>query len=308
MAYIHLYARGIAAFQGCVGLGFADSIALFEWAELNSRVTRYSGVEPATVRQILSDITYGNSGISFPDPAIQPLIKFNENTYGISPSIWTSIAPERNFTVLLNKLNTDRESYLRLVQEKEEILRQRIVSSLDQLQLRFIYGSISSDDKLPDIDLAIISDVNKVCILIELKWFISPAEIRELLERSEELKKGVSQALKLKTLVDKNDFHIMSKLKVDNLYNFCHIVASANWIGLNDVQNPNIPIINVNHLIEKLRHSNDLNDAITWLMKRQYLPKNGTHYQIIDVVHQVSSWSVKWYGIETLTTEPFFPL
>lgn len=307
IAFIQSYARSYAARHGCGGMGFSDSILLINWDELNSRVSRYSGVKKEIVFQILNDLTYGNSGITSPDPAIQPLIKLDSQKYAIAPSIWQSLAPERNFAVLLNKLDHERKSYSLLVEGKEEILRQRIKSSLSSIDLRFVHGFLS-DKSLPDIDLAIISDNEKACILIELKWFISPAEIREKSQRSEELTKGVSQALKLHDLLLNNSQHIMNKLKTDSSYQYINIVGSANWIGLNDVQNPNIPIINVNHLTEKIKHSNDLHEVIKWLTERRYLPRNGTHYQIIDLMHQISSWSVKWYGIQALITEPFFPL
>ena len=64
---------------------------------------------------------------------------------------------------------------------------------------------------LPDVDLAIISDSEKMCLLLELKWFIDPAEAREIIEKSEEIEKGISQVLQLKQAFGNNHEPLIEK-------------------------------------------------------------------------------------------------
>ena len=89
-------------------MGYLDCIYVPTCNELLRRVVRYSGVLDEKVLSILDDLTYGNRGIEHPDPALQPLIKLNSNQYAIMPSLWMSLSPERNLTVLLNKLDSEK--------------------------------------------------------------------------------------------------------------------------------------------------------------------------------------------------------
>ena len=208
MAYIHWIARRIAMDQGCNALGHDDSIYVLIRGELLRRVARYSGVSDAKVLSIFDDLSYGNRGISHPDPALQPLIKLNSEVYAIMPLLWLTCSPERNLTVLLNKLPSEKEIYSKLVDEKEELMRGRFTTCLSAKDFRFVCGSVSD---LPDIDLAIIKDSEKACLLLELKWFIDPAEAREIIEKSEEIEKGISQELKLKRAFANNHEPLLKK-------------------------------------------------------------------------------------------------
>ena len=100
IADIRWIARKVAINQGCVNLGYADSIYVPTCNELLRRVVRYSGVPDEKTQSIFNDLTYGNQGIKHPDPALQPLIKLNSNQYAIMPNLWLSSAAERNLTVL----------------------------------------------------------------------------------------------------------------------------------------------------------------------------------------------------------------
>ena len=198
MAAIHAIARRKAAEQGCSG--YADSILMPTCDELPRRVTRYSGVSDSTVRHILDDLTYGNREISNPDPALQPLVKLNPKLYAVMPHLWIGSSPERNLTVLLNRFSSDEKKiYSQLVSQNESLMRERFTPWLFSKGFRSICGSVPPD--FPDIDLAIISDSEKTCLLLELKWFIYPAEASEVIARSKALAKGISQVVKLKKAI-----------------------------------------------------------------------------------------------------------
>ena len=186
IAYIHWTARGMAIDQGCEALGYADSIYVPTYSELLNRVVRYSRVPKAKVKSIFDDLTYGNGGIKHPDPALQPLIKLNSACYAIMPHLWLFCSPERNLTVLLNRMPSEKEIYAKLVDEKENLMRVRFTDDLCRSDFRFVCGNVAN---LPDVDLAIVKDSEKACLLLELKWFIEPAEIREIMDRSEDIKK-----------------------------------------------------------------------------------------------------------------------
>ena len=305
MAYIHLTARRIAVDLGCLDMGYADSIYVCSFDDLLRQVARYSGVSNAKVRSIFDDLVYGNKGILHPDPVLQPLIKLNSEAYAIMPHLWICSSAERNLTVLLNKLPCEKEIYAKLVDEKEELMRRRFITGLSDKGFRFIWGNVLD---LPDVDLAIIRDSEKACLLLELKWFIAPAEVREIIEKSEEIKKGICQVLQMKRAFTNSRKPLLEKLQIDSSYSFKGVVVSENWIGHNQVQSTEIPVIRADHLIAKLKMTESLESAMEWLRERKYLPKEGEHFKVHRMTATISNWSMKWYGIQPLIDDAFFPL
>ncbi|MYH82629.1 hypothetical protein F4141_18225 [Candidatus Poribacteria bacterium] len=305
IASIHLTARGLAIERGCAARGYADSIYVPTGNELLRRIVRYSGVPDAKVLSIFDDLTYGNSGIKHPDPALQPLIKLNSERYAIAPHLWICSAAERNLTVLLNRLPAEKVIYAKLTNEKENLMRQRLTDALADEGFRFISGRVPN---LPDIDLAIIRDSEKACLLLELKWFIEPATVGEIINKSEEIEKGISQLLQLKRAFAENHKPLLGKLEINSNYKLEGTVISDNWIGHAKVQSPEIPIIQIDHLIAKLKAAESLRSAMDWLKDRKYLPKTDQHFKVNNSTATIGRWKLKWCEIEPLIESAFFPL
>jgi hypothetical protein len=255
-------------------------------------------------QSILNDLTYG-SQISRPDPAIQPIVRLANDQYVISPGLITSCSPERNFTVLLNQLPPQRSIYSRLVEQKEALMRDSMCESIASLHLRSFSGSIPGRKDLPDIDLAIISDIEKACIIAELKWFIAPAEAREIIQRSEEIQKGIAQMLRLSRAADVDHGMISDLLGIDSEYELVFVVISANSIGHGTVQDIRIPVINQDHLVKKLCSGTSFRGVVSWLRSRDYLPREGADYRVVPIVRRVGRWALEWYGIKPLLVDDF---
>lgn len=307
-ALAHWAAHVFAAKMGCPALGYCDALRISSYSELIHDLVHYSGLPPKIVSQIVEDLTYGNRAIRNPDPALQPLIKLTKKDYALSPSIWMSSASERNLTVLFNRLPAEKQIYTQLVNEKENTMRSQITTQLAIKPYRLFNGKIPSDKSLPDIDLAIISDVERVCLILELKWFIDPAEVGEVLAKTEELKKGVLQLNRIRQQLISGSKPMLALLNVDASYNFGFAVVSANWIGFEDAQDPNIAIINQSHLLRKIQHEKKFSPVLEWLNKDAYLPTEGVHYEIVDDIATLANWNLKWYGIKPLIAEEFMPL
>ena len=228
ISQIHWYARMMAVTQKCGSMGYIDGIYVPTCNELVSRVVRYSGLSKVKVGSIFDDLTYGNGGITHPDPALQPLIKLNSKHYAIVPSLWMCSTAERNLTALLNKLPSQKKIYRELVSEKETLMKESFTTALSDKGFRFVCGSVID---LPDVDLAIVDDSEKTCLLLELKWFIAPTVARERIEKSEEIEKGISQSLKFEQAFANNHKQLLDKLGIDSSYLFKAVVVSQNWIG-----------------------------------------------------------------------------
>jgi hypothetical protein len=128
----HNMARVKAADLGCIGLGFANCLFLPTKEELLNRVARYTGLSHRVITDVLYDLTLGSHNIppERGDPALQPLIVLNEERYAVAPFLWINNAAERNFIALMNKIPLERSIYSRLVQQKEDLMRERIKANL----------------------------------------------------------------------------------------------------------------------------------------------------------------------------------
>jgi hypothetical protein len=286
-------ARQIVA-PGVRGIAYEGSVwtprkgALFK---LLSRHTRQSG---KAIQSVLEYLTFGAVGIRNPDIAIQPLVDLGNDHFAISPFLMTQIHAERNLCVLLNQVPADRKLYAALVDDKEEHLRAETIEALQPLGFAFRYGEIGQTD----VDLAVIDPGSKICLCIELKWFIEPAEIREVRMRSEELAKGVSQAKILNELYATKDGRLLGLLGIPGDYQFLAMVGSVNFIGRAAIQDPDVPIAKLWHVVAKIQETGSLLTTIEWLKARQYLPVKHRDYEVQEIPIQSGRWKSRWYGIK----------
>jgi len=202
---------------------------------------------------------------------------------------------ERNLTILLNKIPEERSQYSRLVDEKENYMRENLKRNINSPSIRFYNGNLS-DSSLPDIDLAIISDTEKMVMVFELKWFIEPSEQREAIEKSKEIGKGISQLLKLSIAKNSKPKMFYEALSVDDTYEFIFTVVSENIIGLGSVQKSEIPVINMNHLIRKFKRVQSFGELSKWLIRREYLPVENKHFISVEILSKIGQWEVMWWG------------
>lgn len=285
-------ARQVVA-PGVRGIAYESAVWTPRKGALIKLLTRHTELSANIVQAILEYLTFGEVGIRNPDAAIQPLVDLGNGHYGISPFLMTQTHAERNLCVLLNQVPADRKLYAALVDEKEALLRAETVQSLQPLGLDFKYGEVGSTD----VDLAIIDRVAKVCLCIELKWFIEPAEIREVLMRSDELRKGVGQAKTLASLYALKDARFLALLGIGADYDFQSMVGSVNFIGRPGIQDPEVPIAKLWHVVARLNETGSLGAVVQWLREREYLPVKGRDYEVREVPIQSGRWKSRWYGI-----------
>ena len=303
ISHIHTTARHIAMSRNRVNEATIIYIECCD--DFLRRIINYSRVSESVVRNILDDLTYGNKGIEKPEPRLQPLIKLTSNTYALVPNLWICMSAENSVTTLLNKCSSNRKAYLELTTRKEELMRNRIINRLTDASVRTVCGEVSG---LPDVDLAIIRDAEKTALLLELKWFIAPVIAREIIEKSEEIEKGISQVRELECAFANNSEPLLNKLKIDSSYRLKGVVVSENWIGDARVQSAEVPVIQSDHLIERLNAVSPLQSTIEWLKARKYLPTEGEHFRVEEQAITIGDWTLNAPTVDILTREAFFPL
>jgi hypothetical protein len=299
LSFIHLLARGLAAELGCAALGFYNGLIVISKTDLIRKISIFSSVKEKTACQFVEELTYGEQGIKNPDPALQPLFKIENDTYILMPSLLLGSSAERNYIVLMNRIPEKRQNYLKLVQEKEICLKGKIQSEITLPSIHYYSGKPNWTNSLPDIDLAIISDKDKTVTCLELKWFICPSEPREVIEKSKEIQKGISQLLKLRDEFLYYPSYFQNLMKVDDSYEFFFILLSENNIGLGVFQDKRIPVLKVSHFIEQVNTLKDLREVSNWCIGHKYLPVQNQDFLKCESHSKIGEWKANWYGIRS---------
>lgn len=300
LSLIHFHARMTAAGRGCYGLGISRALMVMEKNELVRRVRRYSGISEAAVIGIIEDLTYGGRNQINPDPALQPIVALSPSKLAIPPNLLMYSSMERNLAVLQNRIPDGRDVYSMLSNQKEDISRSSIIANLSNMGFRFWHGHIPQWNLASEIDLAIISDTAKRCLILELKSLIAPADPREILDRADDIRKGVAQ---IRDRIEKSEIlrePMMSALHIDEEYQICWAVASETTIGPGFVQSDDVPIIKIDHLLARLEQNLGLVDCCLWLEHRHYLPVEGIHYREVEIEVEIAGWTLEWYAITDL--------
>jgi len=64
-------------------------------------------------------------------------------------------------------------------------------------------------------------------------------------------------------------------------------------------------VIQQAHLVRRINSTSSLREVIDWLSNRDYLPVEGTHYEIVIKTWRVGEWGLQWHGIKPLVEEEF---
>ncbi len=133
-----------------------------------------------------------------------------------------------------------------------------------------------------------------------MKWFIDPAEVREVIEKSKEIRKGIEQLQVIRSAWEGGLEALHKALGIDRSFTISFAVVSANSIGRSEVQDANTPVINEDHLVDRLRASTNLKAVVDWLIRREYLPVENRDYQLVRRPVAVGGWTMEWYSLNIL--------
>ena len=228
---IHLLARVAASEKGLPGYGYADSLIIMDRGEMHRRLIRYTGLSEETVAALLEDLTYAARGIHSPDPMLQPVIPLLPNQLAIAPNLVLNSSLERNFAVLMNRIPEERAIYSGLSAEREDLSRSRIIKAIAPMPIRHWNGNVPGWSEASEIDLALMDESGKHCLILELKSFVGPAEVREVWERSKEIADGIEQVRVRRQLATSKAEELHSVLGIDQTWNIGWAVASESSVG-----------------------------------------------------------------------------
>lgn len=300
LCWIHYFARLSAGSRGIPGFGYDNCLIVMSKSQLLRRLIRFTELPHNIVAALVEDLTYGSREIRSPDIVLQPLVPLTTNAYAIAPNIIINNSLERNFAVLMNRIPEERAIYTGLSQQRESLSRRRIVSELAELPIRDWHGDVRGWPDAPDIDLALMDDISRSCILMELKSFVAPVEIREMSDRSKEIKEGIAQVKVRKELGRTRARALHEMLDIDKEWRVDWAVVSESSVGDGYVQEEGVPVVRTAHLIRRIRGNHGLAGIGRWLTDRNYLPREGRHFQTHEDKATIDEWTLEWYRVAPL--------
>lgn len=299
VATMHSLARLDAIHHGVAKRGYSDSLVMMGRRDLIKILARYGDMPKPDVWNIVQMLTFGGRGIQYPDIALQPIVPFGKHGFGWSPLIVTASSLERNLVVLLNRFPDSRRDYSTLSGERERFLREELEAVLDELGNRYWHGDVPNWEQTGDIDLVAIDDREKMCLVMELKSFIAPADPSEMHNRSRELEKGVQQLKDRQEMASGRRGDLNRVLEIDDTYELCSVLVSKTSTGSGLVVEDEVPIVRSSDLIRKIRSSRSLRGVAEWLTKREFLPVEGQDYVIVGDRVGIGERVLEWYRIGT---------
>ena len=300
ISYIHFCARIEAAQKGCRDLGYSRALVVMKRDELIARLCRYLTLDRFVVSGILEELTFGK-GMHSPDIALQPVVPLDSHRCGWAPSLVINSSLERNLLVLLNRLPHGREAYSHHSKNQEALMRESFRRDLADTGLRFWSGNVPGWGGASDLDLAIIDDGCRCCLLLELKSFLAPADPLEVYNKARALEKGVQQVDRRRDALCEHRESLNGILSIDSTFVVYLAIASESSAGCGMVRLGETAVVRRSHLIERIKSECNLRRVCAWLSARDYLPIAGRDYEEVPYPVTVGPWTLEWYQIKTLT-------
>ena len=301
LSAIHVFARLATPNRGYNTPGYSCSVVMMTRDELITRLCRYVGLDRSTIRNVVGEITYGGQGINNPDIVLQPLVPLEPDCVGWSPSLVLHSSLERNLLVLLNRLPASRTRYSELSGQREKIMLDSLRRAFLPLGLRCWSGDVPGWEGARQVDLAIIDEQSRCCLVLEIKAFIAPADPREVLDRSVEIEKGVEQVARRRDALRRNRVSLNDVLSIDDSFAVHLAVVSESAVCCGMAHADDSPVVRSSHLIERIKSERDLCLVCDWLEQRRFLPTPGRDYEKMKYPVTIRDWTLEWYQIRPLT-------
>ena len=140
-------------------------------------------------------------------------------------------------------------------------------------------------------------------MLLELKSFIQPAEPREIVNRSEEIRTGIEQIRRRRERFRNDQSVLYETVGLPGKMDVYFAVASESSIGAYFVHDNDVAVVNVDHLIRRLSNCQSLRSVGEWLCDQGHLPVEGTHFEVVERVSTVGEFELSWYGLRLLVED-----
>jgi hypothetical protein len=232
------------------------------------------------------------------DITVTPLVRFDQDYIGISPSAVLLSNIPRNVLVLLTKMfSREYSTYTSgkealLVANAREVLKDEIIAQ--NVKLPNWKGA-----GLPDIDLIFRGADDQLIVACEIKWQLSASSTREVVYRDEYLKKGIKQLLKIREFL----LHHRDFLRKRGIVDVDMAVGGATFLLLckghlasESVFHDGILICDYDWFVRTVQERG-IEAALDGATSFSYLPKEGVDFVLQPLTIRFGKWRLSWLSM-----------
>lgn len=265
------------------GGGVANICLVAAIETLTEELCLMSSLPNSTIKEFVSSLTHG-TGTNTPDPALQPLLSLDADTFAVPCIHYLSSNQERNLLSLQARVDAgrfDAQSGLfekAMVTKLEAALRERW--PLLRCNVRLKMASVTEE-----IDFLVVDTECRTLLVCELRWMLSPGDPREVQNRKRVCREKVAQlerkiqylqlhaveALRrvIPSAIDSNDKHS---------WNVMGVVVIENFGGMRSA-NPKIPVMPLGVFKVGMLRASSLLHFGMWSRSLTWLPQEGLHFE-----------------------------
>jgi len=257
--------------------------------------------EPDRLLQILTFDPADKGG----DLCVTPLVKIQDDYFGLIPSSTLRSNVPRNLLILIASRFSAAYSGFSLAREDEAIseYKDKHPSLLIGTQIKLPKWN---GKQLPDIDLLFANLERTHLVVAELKWQLSASSTREVATRNDYLKKGSTQLLTIRDFLAAHPEYLKTRGLIDKSTDdlkLSFLLLCKGHLGSETVMTaPEILMCDNDTFLRGLAQG--LDGAVDLAKSFAYLPKEGKDFILRDVKVRFGGKTVAWKAmIPPSTTE-----
>lgn len=253
-------------------------------------LTAVTGLNGQLVDELLRALSYGER-LTFPDPALQPLVRFSGGAVVVAPLTLMGGDLQRNILSLharYDRSSFDEQSWL-----FERQMTAALAAVLDRTPFAYLLNiTLALGVHREEVDVVLIDDQHHVILLMELRWMLSPGDPREVSNRLSGSEQKVRQLERKLLRVRENKGDALKSVARDHSqgWAFAGILIIDGYAGFVPDEHALIHVIPLEVAKLSLGRFKSLPDWIAWLGTKAWIPAAGRDFVL-------EPWSCKFGSV-----------
>jgi hypothetical protein len=260
------------------GLNHSNTAALLiiKKEDLLEKISVSSGLSRTISQEIFRDLTYDPINVKWTEPQYQPLIPISDDRIVIAALLILSNNYERNYAVLVEKLNWRHDAQIKLKESHEDDMISRITEGIGSLGLEYEpCVKLREDGKeVSDIDLVIWANECEYILLLSLKWFYGPDSVQEVANHAKRYREANKQQKRIIEFANGQKSKILQKCGIEfrtaGSKTFLPLIIYEEDMPLEQERDKDLPATTINRFIRiQCQKGKNLNEVYSKI-KNEY--------------------------------------
>ena len=258
------------------GGGIENRLLIISKEGLISAIKGLTSLSVEVISRIITILTYG-FGVNNPDPALQPLIPYNDK-FILSPFSITTLNFERNALSL--HIRTNKKDFDGRSNAFEKKMTNEFINRIGE-RFKFKSPFYLQNSKGGEIDVVLVEEKSKTIVICELKWMITPADPNEILNKIKESDHKINQAIRKSVEAQKQIPYILERFDINSSSEGWRVYPFSifdGFPGVESFEGNETVALPQNIFFMILNSCCSLGVFCEFIAKGTWLPLEGVHY------------------------------